>query len=60
MIRGDLQQIPVTGYQRYFHSLLLCFLCKGSQNIIRFQSSLLHDGNMHGLQDFLHDRHLLS
>jgi len=53
-----LQQIPVTGHQRYLHSVCRRLFRQRSQNVIRLQTCLFHNDDIHGLQHIFHHRQL--
>ncbi len=58
-LRGNLQQIPVPGYQGHLHPPSLRLFGQSPQNIVRLQARLFHNGDFHGLKHFLHHRYLL-
>ena len=57
--RSKLQQITVTGNNTDIHALYFCHTCNRSKQIICLIPRHFHDFDAHGLQNFLHDRHLL-
>ena len=57
---GNLQQIPVAGYQGYLQPLRLGFFRQRPQNIVSLQALLLHNNYPHSPEYILHYRHLLS
>ena len=59
-VLNQLQQIPVTGDDRYLHPRFFSFRRHGSQNIIRLNPGLRVDGYLHRRQHFLQNRHLFG
>ena len=54
----ELQEIPVSGYHGHFHACRLAALCHGSQDVIGLIALQGQNGNPHGRENFLHQRHL--
>ena len=60
MIRCNLQQIPVPGYQGHLHAFRFAAFCHGPQNIVCFIARKLHNMNVHGRKKLFQYRNLLS
>ena len=59
MIRCQLQEVAVAGYDDYLKIFLFCFPADGAQNVIRLDACLSDHRDTHGSENFFHQRYLL-